>query len=175
MLTGKQYEQLAGTYRLGPGWYVTLTHENGVLWTQATRESKFPMTPLSENVFRIDAYGGRTMTFHQNSDGEIDGMTYANIECPKMEEVDLSKINYNGTYRSDELSTEYVISGTGDIFKMSHFRLGDLELTRANNHDFAGNQWFIQSVEFVPNKNGNVIGFYVTSGRARNQWFKKVK
>ena len=172
-LTDSQLSGFTGTYKLGPAWYVNITNENGQLWTQATKEMKFIMTPVGDTLFRIDAYGGRTMAFLKNEQGMVDHMIYDNLDCPKVEHLEGLTNDYSGTYKSDELDTEYVITGNSDSLSMAHLRLGEFELTRAHNDDFSGNYWFIGSVEFERNKHGEVIGFYVSSGRARNQWFYK--
>jgi hypothetical protein len=40
------WEPFLGTYRLGPGWLLTVTREGDQLMAQATHEDKFRMTPL---------------------------------------------------------------------------------------------------------------------------------
>ena len=46
-----------GTYKLGPGWLVTITREGQALMAQATNESRFPMRAISEQEFFVEAYG----------------------------------------------------------------------------------------------------------------------
>lgn len=171
-------DHYAGTYRLGPGWYVTLTRQGDQLWTQATNEDRFPMTPLANNLFRIDAYGGRTMEFFTEKSGDVSHLVYNGMVCPKVEEatvadpVDLQA--YTGRYLSEELRTEYEVVLEGDSLKLRHHRHGELDLRHAWAEDFTGSRWFIQSVEFFRDADGAIQGFRVTSGRARNQPFRKV-
>lgn len=178
-LSQQELDNYTGTYRLGPGWYVTLTRQGDQLWTQATNENNFPMTTLEKNLFRIDAYGGRTMAFFADPDQKITHMVYNGMTCPKLEDhpapspEDLS--NYAGWYTSDELLTEYkVIVAQGNL-KLWHYRHGELTLGHAWGEDFFGSRWFIGSVEFYRDNTGTVQGFRVTNGRARKQLFRKVE
>ena len=52
------WEPFLGTYRLGPGWLLTITRERDQLMTQATHEDKFPMTLVSDTNFFVEAYRG---------------------------------------------------------------------------------------------------------------------
>ena len=51
------WEPFLGTYRLGPGWLLTITREGDQLMAQATHEDKFRMTPVSDTNFFVEAYG----------------------------------------------------------------------------------------------------------------------
>ncbi|PHN08656.1 serine hydrolase [Flavilitoribacter nigricans] len=176
-LSAADLDRYTGTYRLGPGWYVTLTRQGKQLWTQATNESNFPMTLLAKDLFRIDAYSGRTMEFFAGAEGKIIHLVYSGMECPKMEQPlgaeDKALDEYTGRYVSRELLTEYEVMLDGDQLKLRHHRLGELGLSPAYGDDFVGSQWFISSVEFYRDEDGTVQGFRVTSGRARLQDFRK--
>jgi len=176
--TGK-LDALTGAYRLGPGWYVTLRRQGDQLWTQATNERNFPMTALSDKLFRIDAYGGRTMEFFSDADGKITHMVYAGMECPKLEAAPSPGPEqlkaYEGRYISQELRTEYEVVKVGEKLQLRHHRHGELDLSHAWKEDFSGSRWFIGSVEFIRAADGTVEGFLVTSGRARKQRFERVK
>ena len=168
--------ELTGFYKLGPGWYVEITFNDDQLWTQATKEDIFPMTPLSDSVFRIEAYSNRTMTFHRSTAGVVTGLTYSGSMRPKLDisagtSVDLK--DYVGSYESKELFTTYEILTDGDQLVMKHFKHGTIELTRAWGEDYSGSMWFLGSVRFSRDNGGNVNGFYVTTHRARRQWFAR--
>ena len=42
-------------------------------------------------------------------------------------------------------------------------------------HLFAGNQWYMRSIEFVADKKGTFKGFYVKHNAIRNLWFEKIE
>lgn len=170
--------ELTGTYKLGSGWYVEITFNDNQLWTQATNEEVSPMTPLSDSVFRIEAYSNRTMTFQRNKAGAVTSMTYSGSMRPKLDISIVTSVDpkdYVGTYESEELFTTYEVLVDGDQLTMKHFRHGTIELTRAWGEDYSGSRWFLGSVEFSRDNGGNVNGFYVTTDRARRQWFTRIK
>ena len=175
----KILDDFTGTYRLGPAWYVTITNKDGELWTKATMEGSFPMVAESKSRFRIEAYGGRTMTFSRDDSGEVTYMEYDGLTCPKLSEdsvlipEDLSA--YTGVYRSTELLTDYSVVEENGKLQLHHHRNGIIDLNHAWGQDFRGSMWFLGSVEFQKDGNGEITGFAVSSGRARNQKFLKIK
>lgn len=175
----KILDEYVGTYRLGPAWYVTLSRKGNELWTQATDEDIFPMTGINESLFRIEAYGGRTMAFHRDASGKVKHFVYAGMECPKLEDYPIPDAEvlkeYVGEYKSKELATSYNVVVEGGQLKMKHFRHGSLDLKYAWKDDFRGSRYFIYAIEFQRNKANEITGLKVSQNRARNQWFEKVK
>ncbi|MCE7992529.1 MAG: serine hydrolase [Roseivirga sp.] len=169
--------EYSGTYKLGPGWYVHLTQEDGRLWTQATNEDKFPMTAVSDHVFSIKAYGNRTMTFHKDEDGEITHLVYSGMNCPKVGKSTAPVINnaqdYTGNYFSTELNTRYKVILEQGQLKLSHLHNGDIDLKQAWGDDYSGTTWYTNSVVFQRDGNGKITGFTVSQTRAKNQYFRK--
>ncbi len=172
-------DDCTGTYRLSPGWYVTISRQDDQLWTQATNESIYPMTTRSDSLFWIKDYGGRTMTFIRDDHGVVTHVKYNNQLNPKVDENDSMKPEnydaYVGEYLSDELHTTYRVVVENNLLKLQHFRHGTLDLSHAWKDDFRGSSWFISSVEFQRNASGLVDGLKVWNHRARNQIFKKVR
>ena len=94
-----------GTYRLGPGWLLTITREGDHLVAQATHEDKFPMTPLSDTNFFVQAYG-QPVAFVRQSSGAVTNLLYRGINAPKLTLPELPPARlaaYAGDYWSDEL------------------------------------------------------------------------
>ncbi len=166
-----------GTYRLGQGWYVHLTKEDGQLWTQATREDKYPMFAVSDSMFLIPAYGDRTMKFHSDENGKITHLVYNNIISPKMSDETIASLNdraeYEGEYVSDELNTSYSVMFRDGELRLWHFQNGETGLSQAWKDEFRGTSSYTDLVEFRRNENGDIDGFYVSQYRAKNQFFKK--
>lgn len=99
------WEPLLGTYRLGPGWLLTITHEGDQLMTQATHEEKFRMTPVSDTSFFVEAYGAAVAFVRQGS-GAITNLLYRGINAPKLSVPESTPANlqaYVGDYWSEEL------------------------------------------------------------------------
>ena len=177
MIVSDIFSDYEGTYRLGPGWYVNITRQGDQLWTQATNEENYPMTALSDSVFRIKDYGNRTMTFSRNNSGQVTHMIYMEKNRQKVEpyEKPVPKMlaQYSGEYFSQELFTTYSVFVEDDNLKIKHHRHGVHDLNYAWKDDYTGSLWFMGSVEFDRNESGKVTGFEVSSYRARNQKFIK--
>ena len=170
-------DDYVGIYRLGKGWYVTITREGNSLMTQATAENKFPMTATSETRFWVEAYRA-PIVFKKGKEGRTELFSYRGMTCPKLENVpepgpeQLAKLT--GEYESEELKTTYTIAVEDGKLVAKHRRYGTISLTYAYKDDFRG-PWFMRSVEFFRSDNGEVAGFNVTISRCRNQLFTKKK
>ena len=178
-LSAEQLDEYVGHYRFGPGWYVEITRKNNQLWTQATNESKFPMTARQkEDHFWVEAYN-RPMHFIRDQSGKIQEVKYAGKMRPKLNPTPRpsreERKNYQGTYYSDELDTKYTVTLEKGQLKLKHPRNGTLDLKHAWGEDFRGSSWFVNSVEFVRDDKDQITGFRVTQTRARNQFFKKIQ
>jgi len=99
------WEPFLGTYRLGPGWLLTITREGDRLMAQATHEDKFPMTPVSDANFFVEAYGA-PVAFVRQSSGAVTNLLYRGIKAPKLtvpESTPARLAAYVGDYWSEEL------------------------------------------------------------------------
>ncbi len=94
-----------GTYRLGPGWLLTITREGDQLMAQATHEAKFRMTPVSDTNFFVEAYG-QPVVFVRQSTGAVTNLLYRGIKARKLTLPELAPARlaaYAGDYWSEEL------------------------------------------------------------------------
>ena len=99
------WEPFLGTYRLGPGWLLTITREGDELMAQATHEEKFRMTPVSDTNFFVEAYGA-PVAFVRASSGAVTNLLYRGIKAPKLtvpESTPARLAGYVGDYWSEEL------------------------------------------------------------------------
>ena len=99
------WEPFLGTYRLGPGWLLTITREGDQLMAQATHENKFRMTPVSDTNFFVEAYGA-PVAFVRGSSGAVTNLLYRGINAPKLivpESTPARLAAYVGDYWSEEL------------------------------------------------------------------------
>jgi hypothetical protein len=99
------WEPFLGTYRLGPGWLLTITRESDQLMVQATHEEKFRMTPVSDTNFFVEAYRG-PVAFVRQSSGAVTNLLYRAINAPKLtvpESTPVRLAAYVGDFWSEEL------------------------------------------------------------------------
>ena len=166
-----------GVYKLGPGWYVRIRQDGGVLRAQASGENEFPMSARSDSVFWVDAYGA-AITFRRDASGRVTHFVYQNRRAPRMEENRATRpaqpTDYVGSYVSDELQTTYEVLQRNDSLVLQHRRHGTVPLTPGWEGDFTTPLWFLKSVEFQRDGNGVVTGFLVNvDERSRNIRFVK--
>lgn len=167
-------KEYVGMYKLGPAWYVTISKEKDQLITQATDEDAFPMTALSDSIFKVEGYGGRTIAFKRGENGLVSHFIYNGMTCPKLEGEgmldDAQLASLTGTYWSDELNTLYKVGVEKGILELTNRNLGTISLLPAWKDDFRGN-WFASSVEFIRDEEGKGVEMMVTNYRSRNQRF----
>jgi hypothetical protein len=169
-------DEYVGTYRLGKGWYVTISRKGDRLMTQATAEDIFPMTATSEKRFWVKDYNA-PIIFGRDKEGRVSQFLYRGMTCPKLEHVPKPGLEQlaelAGEYKSEELETFYTIALEDGKLVAKHRRHGTINLAYAYKDDFRGGVWFMRSVEFYRNEAGEVAGFKVTQSRSRNQRFIK--
>ncbi len=173
-------EEYEGVYRLGPAWYVRVRRDGGALLARATREDEAPMTPLSDAEFRVDAYGGASITFQRDDSGRVSHFTYRGMTAPRLDDGDggtpPNPDELAGVYASEELDTSYRVEVENGIPVLRHHRHGTIRLVHAWGDDYAGSLVSLRSVEFQRDAAGRVTGLLMNAGeRNRDIRFVKVR
>ena len=168
-------DEYLGTYKLGSGWYVTITRENKNLITTATNEPSFPMKATSETNFLVPAYGNRFINFKRDDNGQVKHFEYNGMTCPKMKgsPTQITK-DLEGQYRSDELFTIYTLKIKDGKLTAHHPHNGAIPIKPMWEGEFTGGRFFMGIIHFERDSKGNVTGMRITSGRSRNQIFHKM-
>lgn len=83
--------------------------------------------------------------------------------------IDLA--DYAGRFYSEELETFYTLSVEEGELVMHQRRLGEVTLTAGEEDNFTGGNL---SFAFERDRNGEVIGFYLSNGRTRDVRFGRV-
>jgi hypothetical protein len=169
------WEPLLGTYRLAPGWLLTITHEGGQLMTQATHEDKCPMTPAATNTFFVEAYG-QAVEFVRQPSGSVTNLLYRGINAPKLHLPELGPARlaeYAGDYWSEELQAMTRIE-VHDGKLATRQRSGNwIELlpTGADHFDTDSGGF---AVEFTRGQASEVTEAKVSGYRVRNMRYTRV-
>jgi CubicO group peptidase (beta-lactamase class C family) len=158
-----------GTYRLGPGWLLTITREGNQLMSQATHEDKFPMTPVSDTNFFVKAYG-QPVAFVRQSSGAVTNLLYRGINAPKLtipESMPTRLAAYTGDYWSEELrvATRVELHDGRLAVCLRSGRWVHLLPTGANRFDA---EYGGIAVQFVRNAANEVTEVKVSGSRVRN-------
>lgn len=96
-----------------------------------------------------------------------------NKEKETKKEIVIETSKYLGEYYSGELETIYEVRRKDESLCISHVRNGDISITPLSENVFNG-AYPIGKIKFDLGPNGVVQGFYLTNGRARNLYFKKM-
>ncbi len=170
---GAVLDEYVGTYRLGPGWLVTITREGDSLMTQATAEPRFSMKAVSQTEFWVDDYGAG-IDFQRDSTGAVASFAYRGMEAPRVElfQPTVAQLSaFVGDYYSEELDTTYRLTLKSDSLIALHRRHGEIGLIPTVQDEFRGDSWLLSPVSFVRDARGNVSAMLVGAGRARNLRF----
>ncbi len=171
------FDDYVGTYQLGPGWLVTITHQGNGLMVQATDEPKFEMTPTSETQFFVEAYGS-AIEFIRDPSGAVMHLEYRDIHAPRVALFEPSTDElaaFEGDYFSEELGTTYTLVVKDSVLTARHRRHADATLSPTITDTFTTDTWFMRSIHFVRDRARRVTGFEVSEGRSRNVRFAKVR
>ena len=149
---------------------------------QATGQGRLEIVPTSDSSFALRAVEA-SVTFHRNADGEVDALTMrqgggenratrladdAEEEwAPTVEDLGA----FVGRYFSQELETFYTVTLEEDQLVLQQRRMDDRNLNPGAVDTFAGGGL---EVSFERDRDGRVIGLYMSSGRTRGVRFERV-
>ena len=167
-------EKYTNSYKLGDGWYVTFTLEDGKLMVQASGEEKFPTESKSDTVIWVPAYN--SAFFFRDITDKANSVKYRNIIATRINplKIDVSKFRqYVGSYHSAELETTYQVYIQNNKLMVHHIRLGEFDLSPdLNSEDMFTSD--VGRLQFEKDGQGNVIGFKLSGGRIRNIRFDRL-
>ncbi len=169
-------EKYVGTYRLGLGWYVTITREEDKLFAQASREDKFEMSAKSKTEFWVEAYGA-SIVFRKGKQDNISHFRYRGMDAPRVIRVKPTReelVQYIGSYFSPELRISYAVIQEGESLVVRHPKYDDVSLIPITQDTFESGIWWMKEVVFSRDTDGRIDGLFVTSGRSRNQRFDRM-
>ena len=178
------FDEFVGRYALDarPDFILTFSREGDTLYTQATGQGRLEIVPTSDSSFALIAVEA-SVTFHRNADGEVDALTMrqgggenratrladdAEEEwAPTVEDLGA----FVGRYFSQEIETFYTVTLQEDRLVLQQRRMNDANLNARAVDTFAGGG---MEVSFERDRNGHVIGLYMSNGRTREVRFERV-
>ena len=179
------FDEYVGRYALdaAPSMILTFSREDASLYTQLTGQPRLEIVPTSEATFRLLAVEA-SVSFRRGEDGEVEGATLRQNgaerhatrlagEAPEAwapAAVDLEE--FAGRFFSDELETFYTFSVEEGALVMRQRRLGRVILAPGEVDRFSGGRL---SFAFERDRNGQVIGFYLSNVRTRDVRFARVR
>ena len=181
----EDFDEFVGRYPLdaAPTFVLTFTREGETFYAQATGQQRLEIVPTSDSTFRLLAVEA-SVTFVRGEDGQVEGAILhqngqnqpatrlGDDEMPEEwapSEDDLA--DYAGRFYSEELETFYTFAVEEGELVMHQRRLGDVTLAPGEEEHFTGgNLTFV----FERDRNGVVIGFYLSNVRTRDVRFGRV-
>jgi len=133
------------------------------------------LIPASQNTFNISGWSGQ-IQIENLANGKtqltiVNGTmeTYDRVEKWTPNQEDLT--SYKGDYWSDELETIYHLKVEDEKLTIQHRWLGDIILEPVTQDLFKTDRGY--NVNFVRNKEGDISGLSIYSGRTLNVFFQR--
>ncbi len=181
----EDFDEFVGRYALdaAPNFILTFTREDRTFYAQATGQQRLEIVPTSDSTFALLAVEA-SITFLRGEDGEVNAAILhqngdqratrlADDEAGAEEwaptEDDLA--GFAGRFYSEELETFYDLAVEDGALVMRQRRLGRVPLNPGDEDSFSGGGF---SFAFERDRNGEVIGFYLSNVRTRDVRFGRV-
>ena len=178
------FDEFVGRYALdaAPNFILTFTREDDTFYAQATGQQRLEIVPTSDSTFALLAVEA-SVTFLRGDGGEVNAaILHQNgdqratrleddeaVEAWAPDEDDLA--DFAGRFYSEEIETFYDFAVEEGELVMRQRRLGRVVLSPGEMDNFAGGSF---SFAFERDRNGRVIGFYLSNVRTRDVRFGRV-
>jgi hypothetical protein len=177
----EDFDDFAGRYSLdaAPEVVLTFSRDGARYFTEATGQPRLELTPTSDSSFAIQGVEA-SVTFHRNAWRRVDGLTLhqggdqratrLGDEAAEWKPTAEDLSQYAGRYFSEELESLFALAVEDDALVLRRRRLEDAILRPGREDRFTAG---ILQFEFERDRNGRVIGFYVSNGRTRDVRFER--
>ncbi len=178
------FDEFVGRYALdaAPNFILTFTREDGTLYAQATGQQRLEIVPTSDSTFALLAVEA-SITFLRGDDGEVNAAILhqnGDQRATRLEDDEAAEAwaptaedlaDFAGRFYSEEIETFYDFTVEEGELVMRQRRLGRVVLSPGEMDNFAGGSF---SFAFERDRNGRVIGFYLSNVRTRDVRFGRV-
>ena len=180
----EDFDEFVGRYALdaSPSFVLTFTRGGETLHVQATGQQRLEIVATSDSTFRLLAVEA-SITFLRGDDGDVDGaILHQNGDqratrlegdapdewAPTAEDL----ADFAGRFFSEEIETFYTFAVEDGELVMRQRRIGRVPLEPGEEDEFSGGGF---SFVFERDRNGEVIGFYLSNVRSRDVRFGRVR
>ncbi len=128
------------------------------------------LRPLSTNRFYLEQAGGE-VEFRVQKEGPLllqfsqEGTTIKGERVAAVPKKPASLKQFEGTFWSDELETEYTILLKEGKLTAQHIRHGEIPLLPAGKDRFSTREWFMPEVNFLRDGSNWISGLTLGGGR----------
>ncbi len=180
----EDFDEFAGRYALdsSPAIIFTFTRDGNTIYGQPPGQERIEMAPVSDSTFRLPGTSA-SVTFVRGEGGAVEAAVLhgdggdqrasrladgAEAWEPGTEDL----ADFAGRFFSEEIETFYTFTVEEGDLVMHQRRLGMAPLTPGEKDNFSGGGL---SFAFERDRNGEVIGFYLSNGRTRDVRFGRVR
>ena len=182
----EDFDRFVGRYAVdaSPSLIFTFTREGYTIYGQPTGQRRREMVPVSDSTFRL-AESAASVTFLRHEDGAVEaamlhqsrgeGLLATRLagDAPEVwEPVAEDLADFTGRFFSEEIETFYTFMVEDGELVMHQRRRDLVALTPGEQDNFSGGG---MSFAFERDRNGQVIGFYVSNVRTRDVRFGPVR
>ena len=181
----EDFDEFVGRYALdaAPTFILTFSRDGDTFYTQATGQPRIEMVPTSDSTFRLLPVEA-SVTFLRGDDGDVAAAimnqggqqqraTRLADDAPEEWKPDEEALaDFTGRFFSEELETYYTFTVEDGDLVMHQRRLDAATLTPGETDSFSGGG---MSYAFERDRNGQVIGFYLSNVRTRDVRFGRVR
>jgi hypothetical protein len=177
------FDEFVGRYALdsAPDFILSFSREGSTLYTQATGQPQLEIEPTSENSFKLLVVEA-SLTFERNEDGEVNGLILdqggmqqhaTRLTGNSSDDAWIPRLeDFAGTYFSREIETFYRIVLSDSTLTRYQRRMDPARLVPGLEDTFSAGG---ASFEFERDRNGKVIGFYLSNVRTTGVRFDLVE
>ena len=180
----EDFDEFVGRYALdaAPNFILTFTREDGTFYAQATGQQRLEIVPTSDSTFTLLAVEA-SVTFLRGDDGEVNAAILhqnGDQRATRLEDDEVVEAwaptvedlaDFAGRFYSEELETFYDFAVEDGELIMRQRRMGRVALSPGDEDNFSGGGF---SFGFERDRNGEVIGFYLSNVRTRDVRFGRV-
>lgn len=186
-LTPERFEAFVGRFALdaAPAFVIRFFREGAAYYLQATGQPRVEIEATSDTSFALKSLPA-TIAFHRGEGGRFSALTlFQNGAAQRATRLpdagSVAAFNptgaaleaFAGRYFSEELEAFYTLVVTGDSLILRQRRHDDVRLAPGNTTDsFSGRDL---TFAFERDRNGVIVGFYVSNGRTRDVRFARIR
>ena len=135
------------------------------------------LNAINENEFEFSTKEYTAVKMNENEMNVVldDGYTLRLKKYIPADYTNKTIKEFEGTYYSKELNTSYIFKTKNDQLIANHLRTGKFKLKAIKNDFFIGHKGSFRNITFIRDLKQKITGFRVSSSRAKNVTFKKIK
>lgn len=181
----RQLASYAGDYELFPGYFFRVGTDGRQLLLSTLDDAKPTALPtLSARRFLLSDAFNQVLEFPEDARNPPDRLHFVigqygridalRVKLAAFDPASARADEFIGRYHSDELDTDYVLTGEDGQLRLHHPRWPTATLRPYQRDLFRSSAWFLQKIAFRRDDAGRVTGFLLSGPVAENIVFERV-